>query len=140
MTIAISTVQFLLCFLFPFISPFVSIDNRLYYMGRIAILGLVCILLSLLSVFLTVCIIETYPHTVRTLAMCMFYASFLTGRYLEKVVGFWDGRQYLMEEMFAAAALLMLYHMIAMRETKGRCFLYEVEELNDEVDEEALLE
>lgn len=70
-------------------------------MIRVAILGLACIALSILSVFLTVSIIETYPHTVRTLAMCLLYGCFLLGRFIEKIADYIADRQLVMEEMFA---------------------------------------
>jgi hypothetical protein len=120
----VSFLLFILCVLLPFVGA-ISLD--IYFMVRVALLGLVCITISILSVFITASIIETYPHTVRTLAVCLFYACFLAGRSLESIAEyFFVIKTKVLEEMFAECAFILLFHLIAMKETKDQLFLYEI--------------
>lgn len=129
MCIIVSILLLLLCMGLPF-----SSNAVLEFMIRVALLGLACITLSILAVFVTTSIVETYPHTVRTLAMCLFFSCFLLGRLLESIAEFTIAQPRVLEEMFAECAFLLMFYMIPMKETKESNFIYEIEELNEEGD------
>ncbi len=122
MCITISSVLFLLCLALPFIGK----DPGLPFMIRVALLGLACVTLSVLTVFVTASVMETYPHTVRTLALCLFFACFLLGRSLESIAEYLLSEPLVLAEMFAEGAFVLLFHTIAIRETKQSIFTYEV--------------
>lgn len=111
MCITVATVLLLLCVAMPFLGS----DNSLVFMIKVALLGLACITLSLLSVFLMASVVETYPHTVRALAMCLFFGCFLLGRSLESIAEYLVNQERVLEELFAECAFILLLHMVAMR-------------------------
>ena len=109
MCITVASLLFLFCLVLPFVEV---ISEGLYFMIRMALLGLVCITLSILAVFITTSVVETYPHTVRTLALCLFFGCFLLGRSMESIAEYTVSRVEVLEEMFAECAFILLLHMI----------------------------
>lgn len=68
----------ILCLLVPFVS-----ETEQWSLYKIIMLGLACITLSILSAFMTTFIMESFPHTVRALAMALLFSCFLFGRFLQ---------------------------------------------------------
>lgn len=62
--------------------PFVVSSDK-WYLYKVIMLGLACIALSILSAFMMTYIMESYPHTVRALAMALLFSCFLFGRFLQ---------------------------------------------------------
>lgn len=98
---------------------------------RILFVLILSLVLTTLTSFIVISLVESYPHTVRTLAYCLFVAMEFIGRFSCVMMRYSVNNIMTQYIMYIEALIVILIYMVFLKETKYKNLEYELKELNE---------